>query len=102
MEFENYATIKNNNTFKDYPIKVWFNSYYNGDYYTVIDKQVLGKQIGKMIIENVGKEIINDDYECGYEQEIIFEFVEEITDVIRNEIGGFVLDYLDEKFMGVD
>ena len=74
----------------------YFNTIWRDDWYTVIDKQHLGEKIGKQIITSYGKTLIDENAINGYEEEPIFEMIEEYTDNLRDEILGFVIEYLDE------
>lgn len=85
----------------------YFDDVWSDNWYTVIDKQILGENIGKELLDK----LIEKDHEYIYNHhrlEILGK-VEEVTNQLREEILVFVYEYLDNnmsdngiKYLGDD
>lgn len=94
--YENHCIIKYRRDYEQYDIG--FNEFYNNStYYSVIDKQLLGEKIARMICEDFDGEIVRNDGE--YDIGTICEMIdEECLNDIRIGIQSHVEEYLNNHY----
>lgn len=94
--YDNHAIIQSDTWLED----IVFNDVYMTNYYSVIDMQRCGENIGARILNNSMKRkdiiIENDDFNEDFKDELLTLVEETITNKIRDEICNFTLEYIND------
>lgn len=73
-----------------------FKEIYENEYYTIIDKQQMGEQFGRELIDGLDKDevYVDGEFTEDFIDNVLTIIEEDCINKLRNEICEFVLEYI--------